>query len=209
LNDIDVRNVLKRGDESIGFIGFVRLGDEGAIPPISEMQAMLWTAIITGKIPVPTSPPHYHLLVKETARIKYGVDHSSYMSTLAKDMGAAPDLWKLWREHGAKVLTCYCFGAAFTPFYRLQPPYRSPSAPQIVKTEIWETITRRGILGNLFMGIIPMAGYAIVNLLALVLEGTWIVLGKPWKNSFMHGMSPSDLNGTAAPKRTSGNGLTH
>ncbi|KAF9514503.1 hypothetical protein BS47DRAFT_1328903 [Hydnum rufescens UP504] len=177
LNDIDVRNVFKQGDESIGFIGFVRPG-VGAIPPISEMQAMFWTAIITSKIPVPTSLPHYHLLVKETARIKYGVDHSSYMSTLAKDMGAAPDLWKLWQEHGAKVLICYCFGAAFTPFYRLQPPYQTPSAPQIVKAEIWETIARRGIFGNLFMAIIPMAGYAIVNLLALVLEGIWIVAGK-------------------------------
>jgi hypothetical protein len=59
------------------------------------------------------------------------------------------------------------------------------------------------------MAIIPMAGYAIVNLLALVLEGIWIVLGKPWKNSFMHGMSRSELNGRATPKSTSGKGLTN
>lgn len=48
------------------------------------------------------------------------------------------------------------FGAAFPTFYRLTGPYRSDVAPGIVKTELWETITRRGLLGNLFMGVIPM-----------------------------------------------------
>jgi hypothetical protein len=62
----------------------------GAIPPISEMQAMFWISLLKGQVRQPLPPPHYYLLVKETARIKYGVDHSTYMSTLAKDIGAAP-----------------------------------------------------------------------------------------------------------------------
>ncbi|KAJ7771658.1 FAD/NAD(P)-binding domain-containing protein [Mycena metata] len=167
--EADVRNVVKSGDESVGFIGFVRPG-VGAIPPISEMQAFFWIALLKKQVKMPLPPPHYHLLVKDTARIKYGVDHSAYMSTLAKDIGAAPGLWELWWEHGTHVLVCYCFGAAFTTFYRLTGPYRSPLAPQITKTELWDTITRRGLLGNFVMGLIPMVFYLALNAIALGIE---------------------------------------
>ncbi|KAJ7837039.1 FAD/NAD(P)-binding domain-containing protein [Mycena olivaceomarginata] len=167
--DADVRNVVRTGDESIAFIGFVRPG-VGAIPPISEMQAFFWISLLKGQVKTPLPPPHYHLLVKDTARIKYGVDHSAYMSTLAKDIGAAPGLWQLWWEHGTHVTVCYCFGAAFTTFYRLVGPYASPLAPHISKTELWDTVTRRGLLGNLIMGLIPMVFYLAVSALALGLE---------------------------------------
>lgn len=105
-DEANVRNVVKEGDESVGFIGFVRPG-VGAIPPIAEMQSFFWISLLKGKVRQPMPPPRYHLLVKETARIKYGVDHSTYMSTLAKDIGAAPGLWELWREYGTHVLICY------------------------------------------------------------------------------------------------------
>ncbi|KAJ3474853.1 hypothetical protein NLI96_g12218 [Meripilus lineatus] len=174
--EADVRNITKSGDESVGFIGFVRPG-VGAIPPIAEMQAFFWISLIKGQVKQPLPPPHYHLLVKETARIKYGVDHSTYMSTLAKDIGAAPGLWELWREYGTHVLVCYCFGAAFTTFYRLVGPFRSSSAPEIIKTELWDTITRRGVLGNVLMGVIPMIFYSYLNLIALLLEQSGKRLG--------------------------------
>ncbi|KAJ7118729.1 FAD/NAD(P)-binding domain-containing protein [Mycena epipterygia] len=167
--EADVRNVVKDGDKSVAFIGFVRPG-VGAIPPISEMQSFFWISLLKGQVKKPMPPPHYHLLVKDTARIKYGVDHSAYMSTLAKDVGAAPGLWELWREHGTHVLVCYCFGAAFTTFYRLVGPYRSPTAPYTVKTELWDTITRRGLLGNFAMGLVPMVFYLVLNGIALCLE---------------------------------------
>lgn len=50
------------------------------------------------------------------------------------------------------------FGASFPTFYRLVGPYKSELAPGIVKTELWETIHRRGLAGNIFMGVIPMVG---------------------------------------------------
>lgn len=81
----------------------------GAIPPIAEQQAMLWALLLLDKVPIPTSEPHYRLLASKTARIQYGVDHSSYMSTLAKDMGAAPGLWELYSEHGLQVLASYWY----------------------------------------------------------------------------------------------------
>ncbi|KAF7359289.1 FAD NAD-binding domain-containing protein [Mycena sanguinolenta] len=173
--DADVRNVVRTGDESVAFIGFVRPG-VGAIPPISEMQAFFWISLLKGQVKTPLPKPHYHLLVKDTARITYGVDHSAYQSTLAKDIGAAPGLAQLW--WGARdARPCLLlrrfecsFGAAFTTFYRLVGPYASPLAPQISKTELWDTITRRGLLGNLIMGLIPMVFYLGVNAFALGLE---------------------------------------
>jgi hypothetical protein len=73
------------------------------------------------------------------------------------------------------------FGAAFTVFYRLVGPYTFPAAPAIVRTELWESVTRRGWAGNLFMGVIPMAFYAVLNLAAFLLELVWIACGRPWK----------------------------
>ncbi|CAL1703562.1 unnamed protein product [Somion occarium] len=167
--EADVRNITKTGDETVGFIGFVRPG-VGAIPPIAEMQVFFWISLLKGQVKKPLPPPHYHLLVKENARIKYGVDHSTYVSTLAKDIGAAPGLWEVWREYGMHALICYCFGAAFVTFYRLVGPFRSDSAPAIIKTELWDTITRRGILGNLLMGVIPMLFYFTLNACAYLAE---------------------------------------
>lgn len=151
-SDATIRNIISPKEPSVSFIGFVRPG-VGAIPPIAEQQAMWWTALITGQMSMPTDPPHYHLLSRKESRIQYGVDHSAYMSTLAKDFGGAPGLGELWNIHGLKVLLVYCFGASFVTFYRLLGPFKSDTAPGIARTELAETITRRGILGNLFFGV--------------------------------------------------------
>ncbi|KZV99127.1 FAD/NAD(P)-binding domain-containing protein [Exidia glandulosa HHB12029] len=167
--EADVRNVVRSGDETVAFLGHVRPG-VGAIPPIAEMQAYFWITMLKGQLKLPLPPPHYHLLVKETARIKYGVDHSTYIATLARDIGASPGLMETWWNYGTHVLLCYCFGAAFVPFYRLFGPFVSPMAPQVIKTEIWDTITRRGVLGNLIMGLIPMMFYLTLSGIALGIE---------------------------------------
>ncbi|CBQ70108.1 related to flavin-containing monooxygenase [Sporisorium reilianum SRZ2] len=172
------RDVFDPEDPTVAFIGFVRPG-VGAIPPIAEMQAQLWTLILRDRIPAPLSTPHYYLLVKENARIKYGVDYSSYVATLARDMGTAPPLGQLLWTYGLKVTLIYCFGAAFPTFYRLLGPYRHPDAKRIVETEIYDTIRRRGVVGNLMMGLIPMLFYAWVNLAALILETVWNVVSAP------------------------------
>lgn len=48
------------------------------------------------------------------------------------------------------------FGAAFGPFYRLVGPLRGnhEEMSHIVTTELWETVTRRGLAGNFFMGVV-------------------------------------------------------
>ncbi|KAG0660848.1 hypothetical protein C6P46_004403 [Rhodotorula mucilaginosa] len=177
--DATMRDIIKPDVPDVAFIGFVRPG-VGAIPPIAEQQSMWWTAWLTGKMPsLPTSPSNYYLLSPPTARIKYGVDHTTYMHTLASDFGGSPALSELWRTHGLFVTFVYCFSAAFTSHYRLLGPFKSDKAPEVVKTEIWETVTRRGLLGNLFMGVIPMLFYALVNGCALLVETIWIGFGRP------------------------------
>jgi len=165
----NIRNIIHASRPDIAFIGFVRPG-VGAIPPIAEQQAMWWTALIRDRMLMPTDPPHYHLLAAKDSRIHYGVDHSAYMSTLARDFGGAPGLVQLWRRHGWRVLLTYCFGASFVTFYRLVGPFESADAPRIAVTELAETITRRGVAGNLLFGVIPMAFYGLVNAVVYLLD---------------------------------------
>ncbi|KAJ5263639.1 Monooxygenase [Penicillium angulare] len=168
-SDAEIRNIINPTNPDIAFIGFVRPG-VGAIPPIAEQQAMWWTSLITGRMQMPKDPPHYHLLAAKGSRIQYGVDHSAYMSTLAKDFGGAPGLLELYRRHGLQILLIYCFGASFVTFYRLMGPFESPIAPEIARTELAETILRRGYIGNLFFGVIPMLFYGVINTVALLLD---------------------------------------
>ncbi|EPQ58594.1 FAD/NAD P-binding domain-containing protein [Gloeophyllum trabeum ATCC 11539] len=79
--EADVRNICWSGDTSVAFIGFFRPG-VGAIPPISEIQSMFWVLLLKDQVCKPLRAAHYHLLVNENTRIKYGVDHSTYVSTL-------------------------------------------------------------------------------------------------------------------------------
>jgi dimethylaniline monooxygenase (N-oxide forming) len=95
----------------------------------------------------------------------------------------------------------YSFGAAFVPFYRLIGPYKSEKAPQVVRTEIWETITRRGIGGNILMGVIPMAFYAVLNLLAWVAERVWLMVGGGNKHTMMSHTNGNDTHGQSERKK--------
>ena len=66
------------------------------------------------------------------------------------------------------------FGAAFTGFYRLVGPFKTHKVVPVIKTELWDTITRRGVLGNVLMGVIPMLFYSMLNLCVFVFEKVWV-----------------------------------
>ncbi|KAJ9642534.1 hypothetical protein H2199_004915 [Coniosporium tulheliwenetii] len=167
--ETNIRNIIHSSHPDVAFIGFVRPG-VGAIPPIAEQQAMWWTTLLLGRMRIPTSPPHYHLLASKGSRIQYGVDYSAYMSTLARDFGGAPGFIQLYRRHSLRVLLVYCFGASFVTFYRLVGPFESSDAPKIAMTELAETILRRGIIGNLLFGVVPMVFYGVLNAVAYLLD---------------------------------------
>lgn len=78
---------------------------------MAEMQAQLFLLLSTGSIPTPTSPETYHLLHTPKSRIQYGVDYSTYMAQLARDIGSAPSLSQLWNEFGWFVTLVYWYVA--------------------------------------------------------------------------------------------------
>ncbi|KAJ4417222.1 hypothetical protein N0V85_001928 [Neurospora sp. IMI 360204] len=89
----DVRGIWNRNDPSVGFIGFLR-PSLGAIPPLAEMQAQLWILQLLAphRIPRQLDPKdeeHYRLRHPADSRVKYGVDHESYVYQLGLDMDSA------------------------------------------------------------------------------------------------------------------------
>jgi dimethylaniline monooxygenase (N-oxide forming) len=147
----DVRNIWKRDEPSVGFIGFVR-PSLGAIPPLAEMQAQLWVVNLLArhKLPAPLQPKdqrQYQLRSGPSARINYGVDHESYVYQLALDMDSAPGLSKVLKLRSLKLLITWAFGANFNTKFRLQGPWKwEGAAALLVSDEFWGTITRRPIL---------------------------------------------------------------
>lgn len=170
-SDAVCRNIVAPRDPTIAFLGFVR-PTVGAIPPIAEQQALWYTAHLLGYMPkLPTTPSHYNILSPDGARIAYGVDHGGYVSQLGRDFGGAPSLLELWQVYGITTLFTYAFGASFVAFYRLTGPFRFEGVQEVVEGELLhETVLRRGILGNLFFGLIPMLFYAVINGAACVLD---------------------------------------
>lgn len=170
----DVRHIWKRDDPSVGFIGFVR-PSLGAIPPLAELQAQLWTTHLLAphKIPRPLLPEHqghYMLRAMPGARITYGVDHESYAYQLALDMGSAPGLCDIlghcsWRRIGpsCKLFLIWVFGAHLNTKFRLRGPWAWDGALVLLTSdEIWGTITRRPIL----FGTFRMFSSPSINLVA-------------------------------------------
>ncbi|KAG5974939.1 hypothetical protein E4U55_007969 [Claviceps digitariae] len=162
----NVRHIWKRDDPSIAFIGFVR-PSLGAIPPLSELQAQLWTTHLLAphQIPRPLLPhdqTHYMLRPMPGARITYGVDHESYAYQLALDMDSAPGLCDILRlcsraqlRRSCKLFLIWVFGAHVNIKFRLRGPWQWDGAAALLTSdEIWETITRRPILFGRFWGFV-------------------------------------------------------
>lgn len=160
-SEADVREVWKRDEPTVGFIGFVR-PSFGAIPPLAEMQAQLWIVNLLAphKIPRPLSPndeSHYRLLPPKGFRITYGVDHESYAYQLAMDMASAPGLCDILRVifsrkdntlgDAWRLFIMWSFGANLNTKFRLQGPWQWDGAQDMfISEEFWQTITRRPLL---------------------------------------------------------------
>jgi len=84
--EVDTLEMLDSKDPSLCWIGHVRPGvvsqlspqrqieliflHQGAIPPIAEEQAMLWTLLLQNRVPMPKDPGYYRLLAAKKARIQ-------------------------------------------------------------------------------------------------------------------------------------------
>lgn len=83
-----------------------------------------------------------------TSRIQYGVDHESYAYQLALDTGSAPSFSEV-AAMGWKMSLVWALSANVNTKFRLVGPWKWAGAEQVMKTEIWETVTRRrGFFGE-------------------------------------------------------------
>jgi dimethylaniline monooxygenase (N-oxide forming) len=157
-SEADVREIWKRDDPTVAFIGFVRPGF-GAIPPLSELQAMLFTMNLLGLITEPLLPDdewHYRIIAPPSARINYGVEHDSYAYQLAKDMKIAPsfaDIARIGLAQGRKawwkIPFLWAAGPNFVTKFRLVGAWAWDGAPSVMLGDLYETIERRkGFFGE-------------------------------------------------------------
>jgi dimethylaniline monooxygenase (N-oxide forming) len=143
--EADRRGIWKTGNESIGFIGFVRPAI-GAIPPLSELQAQLWILSVLNKLP-PNLPRDidYKLHFKPGRREyeSYGVDHEAYAYQLALDMDSAPSFTQVLR-YGLKTTLTWAFGSNFNTKFRLEGPWKWEGAGRVMRTELWGIVKQSG-----------------------------------------------------------------
>ena len=154
----DVREIWKADDPTVGFIGFIRPGF-GAIPPLSELQVMLWIMNLLGQIKKPLVEDdqwHYRLIAPPEARLSYGVEHDSYAYQLASDMNATAGFTDVARlslkESNGRFWRLPWIWAASTNFtvkFRLVGPWAWKGAPDVMTDDLWEVISRRqGLFGK-------------------------------------------------------------
>lgn len=198
-SDANVRDIWKRGDDTIGFIGFVRPAF-GAIPSLAELQAQLF--IMNLVQPAAIAHPllakdehHYRLRSLPNARITYGVDHETYAYQLALDMDAAPSFTEILKAGFAagrpgrgtgiwyKLPIIWAAGAQFNAKFRLRGPWAWKGAVDVLTVELWPTISRRGgFLGNFTLAVVPIVSLGIISfwlwVLGLVLDATTFLLPK-------------------------------
>ncbi|ORY57754.1 uncharacterized protein BCR38DRAFT_353799 [Pseudomassariella vexata] len=194
-HNANVRDIWNRDDPNVGFIGFIR-PSLGAIPPLAEMQAQLWVLNLVAPERVnrldPDDEPHYRLITPKSARVRYGIDHESYIYQLALDMNSAPSLSQILslacdgpRHQLWRLPLVWALGANFNTKFRLYGPWQWDGAPEILVDELWETITRRPIFfGHITLSLVPMLIFGPISLLvylyATLLELLkWVMHMKP------------------------------
>lgn len=179
----DVRGIWNHNDPSVGFIGFLR-PSLGAIPPLAEMQAQLWILQLVAphrisRLPDPADEDHYRLHHPADSRVKYGIDHESYVYQLGLDMDSAMGftevLWRgfvdrLWAKGDTKGWTLplvWAFGANYNVKFRMKGPWRwEGGAEEVMETELWTMIKRRRWFWEHFcLSLLPMMIFGPISLL--------------------------------------------
>ncbi|XMA07685.1 hypothetical protein WAI453_000476 [Rhynchosporium graminicola] len=163
--EADKRGIWKTGDETVGFIGFVRPAI-GAIPPLSEMQAQLWVLSILDLLPAePPKDIDYKLYIQPGRREyeKYGVDHESYAYQIALDMGSAASFTEILRL-GFRTSFTWAFGSNFNTKFRLVGPWKWDGANEVMRTELLDVSIRSGGLVYIVLySIVPFVLFGVIS----------------------------------------------
>ncbi|KAF4627260.1 hypothetical protein G7Y89_g10896 [Cudoniella acicularis] len=142
----DRRGIYSSTDPSVGFIGFVRPAI-GAIPPLSELQAMHWVLSLLGHMR-PSNELRdidYKLRVHPGRRDyeNYAVEHEAYAYQLALDMGVAASFTEVC-GFGFKTAFTWAMGPNFNTKFRLVGPWKWDGANEIMRTELWNVVKKSG-----------------------------------------------------------------
>ena len=156
--------VLHPEEPLLAFIGFVR-PNVGAIPPISEMQAMWWALLLEGGLHGAPSGDEYLL---QGSRLSYGVDYGYYMFALAREMNAIPDLRDLIFR-SPKAVFAALVGQAHIPIFRLSGPFASESATRTCETELIQPLLARPYLMQAIT-LVNFSFFATVNVVTALVE---------------------------------------
>lgn len=172
-SDLDVRDVWRRDEPSVGFIGFVRPGF-GAIPPLAELQAQLWVLNLLAperlQPLLPQDEPHYRLGMPSDARIKYGVSHDDYANQLAVDMNASPSFMDAVRIGSSRkewwrLPLVWLLAAEFNTKFRLCGPWKWDGAVDVMSGELWDVVKRRGgLLKQIVLSGVPLVVFGSLHL---------------------------------------------
>ena len=173
-----VRHIWARNDPTVAFIGFLR-PQIGAIPPLAEMQAMLWVSNMVQRLEPSARIPgllgkalpklrtseqwHYMLTRDSDNRINYGVDHDSYAYQLAVDMDCAPSFTELlaisWCRgwvRGWNIIPTWAFVSQVNTKFRLRGPWKWDGAADVLHGEMWTLVERNGgFIGTSLKPVFP------------------------------------------------------
>mmetsp|Transcript_868 Transcript_868/g.1968 ORF Transcript_868/g.1968 Transcript_868/m.1968 type:complete len:574 (+) Transcript_868:73-1794(+) len=161
--------ILDPAEPRLAYFGFVR-PNVGAIPPMSEMQAMWWTRRLENGLEEKTDKNRLDRTcykLKE-CHLPYGVDYGYYMFALARDIGAMPSLLHWLFQNWRVCLTC-AFGQAHVPIFRLEGPFRTPEAEETCAGELFQVLLKRPMIMN-FTFLVEAICFGIINGVAQLLE---------------------------------------
>ena len=97
------------------------------------------------------------------------------MFALANEIGCRPDLLR-WIVERPSVAVAAAFGQAHAPLFRLDGPFATADASDVVATELLEPIKLRGLMNVVFFG--NLCFFAAVNALATLVEWTLAPLAR-------------------------------
>jgi dimethylaniline monooxygenase (N-oxide forming) len=158
-NDANIRNIVSPTHLTLAYIGFERPG-VGANPHPQSQNSKQRGGYPSLSPVYPIQPQHYTTISSPARPPESNMASITRLHVhLAKGFGGAPSLLNLWKTHGWRVLLTYCFGLSLVSFYRLIGPFALLvlRKSRVTRSELEETILRRGYLGNSFLGLpIPM-----------------------------------------------------
>ncbi|XP_076450142.1 dimethylaniline monooxygenase [N-oxide-forming] 2-like [Babylonia areolata] len=132
--------------DSLAVVGC--LSSLGSLAPVNELQARLAARVMAGRHRLADSREARQQDVDRTnqaqrethGRYKYMFYALLYADSIAKELGVAPDWWRLLLRGDVKMALAVVFGPAYPFHYRLLGPHAWPGAREATEKAYRETV---------------------------------------------------------------------